>query len=113
METDRPSSLGAHLKNLRRERGLTLTEVAEKLAFSPSYLHHLEAGNRTKPHPDYLHRLAGFYDVLVEDLYALAGYTPAGELPDLPAYLRSKYGLSDEVIREIENYTEFLTERDK
>ncbi len=112
METEQPSSLGDYLKGLRADRGLTLTEVAEEVDLAPSYLHYLEAGARKKPHPDYLNRLARFYGVLVEDLYALAGYTPADELPNLPAYLRSKYGLSDDVIREIENYKNFLSERE-
>jgi transcriptional regulator with XRE-family HTH domain len=112
MEIEQPSSLGDYLKRLRTERGLSLAEVAEKVDLAPSYLHYLEAGARKKPHPDYLNRLARFYDVLVEDLYALAGYTPADELPTLPAYLRSKYGLSDDVIRELENYKDFLAERE-
>jgi transcriptional regulator with XRE-family HTH domain len=106
------SALGDRLRDLRQERGLTLAEVAENVELAPSYLHYLEAGERKKPHPDYLNRLARFYGVLVEDLYALAGYTPADELPELRAYLRSKYGLSTEVIREIENYKDFLTERE-
>jgi transcriptional regulator with XRE-family HTH domain len=112
METVQPSKLGAHLKALREERGLTLAQVGERVDLAPSYLFYLENGRRRKPHPDYLHRLARFYGVLVEDLFALAGYTPAEELPELAAYLRSKYDLSTDVIREIENYTNFLAERD-
>jgi len=112
MAEEQASKLGAYLKSLRLARGLSLADVAEHTGLAPSHLFYLEEGKRRSPHPDYLHRLAGFYGVLVEDLYALAGYTPAGELPELPAYLRSKYGLSDEVVREIENYKDFLTERE-
>lgn len=111
MADEQASKLGAYLKELREERKLTLGQVADKAGLDPSYLFYLEAGKRRQPHPDYLHRLARFYGVLVEDLYALTGYTPAEELPDLPAYLRSKYDLSDEVVREIENYTKYLAER--
>src|SRR5947209_5010577 len=95
------SQLGAHLKKLRADRGLSLADVADQLDFDASYLFRLESGASRKPHPDYLHRLAHFYGVLVEDLYALAGYTPAAELPELPTYLRTKYGLTDEAIREL------------
>jgi len=105
------SGLGERLRSLREERGLTLTDAAEKTGLTVSHLHYIEKDAR-RPKPEYLNRLARFYGVLVEDLYALAGYTPAGDLPNLPAYLRTKYGLSDEVIREIENYKDFLTERE-
>jgi len=112
MAEEQASKLGAHLKTLRQAQGLSLAEVGEQTNIGPSHLFYIEEGKRRTPHPDYLHRLARFFGVLVEDLYALAGYTPAGELPELPAYLRSKYDLSDEVIREIENYKDFLTERE-
>jgi len=105
------SQLGAYLKKLRTDRGLSLADVAERLEFDPSYLFRLESGASRKPHPDYLHRLAHFYGVLVEDLYALAGYTPATELPELPTYLRTKYGLTEEAIRELSDFKDFLTER--
>ena len=105
------SALSERLRALREERGLTLTEAAEKTGLTVSHLHYIEKGAR-RPKADSLSQLARFYGVLVEDLYALAGYTPAGELPELPAYLRSKYGLSDDVIREIENYKDYLTERE-
>jgi transcriptional regulator with XRE-family HTH domain len=111
MATESVSKLGAHLKALREKRGLSLAQVGEEVGLSPSYIFYLESGQRQKPHPDNLYRLARFYGVLAEDLLALAGYTPADELPELGAYLRSKYGLSPEVVREIENYTEYLTER--
>jgi transcriptional regulator with XRE-family HTH domain len=107
-----PSRLGAYLKQLRTDRGLSLVEVTRELGFDDSYLYYLESGKRRQPHPDYLHRLARYYGVLVEDLYSLAGYTPAAELPDLPAYLRAKYDLSDERVREIADFMDFLAERD-
>jgi transcriptional regulator with XRE-family HTH domain len=112
MSEQAASTLGAYLKELRLKRGLTLAEAARQIGgLTPSFLFYLEEGQRRQPKPEYLHRLARFYRVLVEDLYALAGYTPAEELPDLPAYLRTKYDLSDELIRELETYKDFLTER--
>lgn len=112
MSEQKASALGAHLKRLRSERGLSLAQVAAGTKVSESYLYYLEAGQRQKPHPEFLHRLATFYGVLVEDLYAAAGYTPADELPELGVYLRAKYGLSDDDARQLENYKDFLTERD-
>lgn len=107
-----PTRLGTYLKSLRTERGLSLVEVSSALGFDDSYLYLLESGKRRQPHPSYLHRLARYYGVLVEDLYSLAGYTPPEELPELPAYLRAKYDLPEERVREIADFMDFLTERD-
>jgi transcriptional regulator with XRE-family HTH domain len=106
--------LGAYLKKLRIAKGLTLAEAADGAGLAPSHLFYSEEGKRRQPRPEYLHRLARFYGVLVEDLFALAGYTPTEALPELGAYLRSKYpDLSEEAVREISDFTDFLTERDQ
>ena len=44
--TDRKLFLGARLKRLRRELGLTQTRMAEDLGVSPSYLNLLERNQR-------------------------------------------------------------------
>jgi transcriptional regulator with XRE-family HTH domain len=111
MAEQQASALGAHLKSLRTARGMSLADVAAQTEISGSYLFYLEAGKRLKPHPEYLHRLADFYGVLVEDLYSLAGYTPAGNLPELGVYLRTKYGMTPEDARTLQDYKDFLTER--
>lgn len=43
-----PLTLGARLRQRRQQLGLTLTQVAEQLRISPSYLHRLEQGHRGK-----------------------------------------------------------------
>lgn len=106
-----PSKLGAYLNELRLKRSLSLAHVAEALDFDPSFLFYIETGKRRRPDPEYLHRLARFYGVLVEDLYALAGYTPPRALPELPAYLRTKYDLPETAITEIADFMDFLAER--
>ena len=43
-----------------------------------------------------------------EDLYALAGYKTPDELPTFRPYMRAKYDLPPEAVRELESYFEFL-----
>lgn len=64
---DRKLFLGARLKRLRRERGLTQTAMAADLGVSPSYLNHIERNQRPVS-AQLLLRLAETYDV---DLRAL------------------------------------------
>jgi XRE family transcriptional regulator, fatty acid utilization regulator len=72
---DRKLFLGARLKRLRRERGLTQTAMAGDLGVSPSYLNHIERNQRPVT-AQLLLRLAEAYDV---DLRALGQAGPAGE----------------------------------
>lgn len=55
------------LKETRRQRDLTLLQVAETTKLSVSYLSDLERG-RTKPSLDTLERLAAYYGMSMVDL---------------------------------------------
>ncbi len=66
---ERKLFLGARLKRLRREIGLTQARMAQDLGVSPSYLNHLERNQRPLT-AQILLRLAETYDI---DLRALAG----------------------------------------
>ena len=72
---DRKLFLGARLKRLRRERGLTQTAMAGDLGVSPSYLNHIERNQRPVS-AQLLLRLAQTYDV---DLRQLGQSGAAGE----------------------------------
>ncbi|MBX9574736.1 MAG: short-chain fatty acyl-CoA regulator family protein [Caulobacteraceae bacterium] len=71
---DRKLFLGARVRRLRRERGLTQTAMAGDLGVSPSYLNHIERNQRPVT-AQLLLRLAEAYDV---DLRALSQAGPAG-----------------------------------
>jgi predicted transcriptional regulator/DNA-binding XRE family transcriptional regulator len=73
--TDRKLFLGARLKRMRRERGLTQTAMASDLGVSPSYLNHIERNQRPVS-ARLLLRLAETYDV---DLRRLGQDGPAAE----------------------------------
>jgi len=72
---DRKLFLGARLKRLRRDRGLTQTAMAGDLGVSPSYLNHIERNQRPVS-AQLLLRLAQTYDV---DLRQLGQSGAAGE----------------------------------
>jgi predicted transcriptional regulator/transcriptional regulator with XRE-family HTH domain len=67
--TDRKLFLGARLKRMRRELGITQTRMAEDLGVSPSYLNLLERNQRPVT-AQVLLRLAEAYDL---DLKSLSG----------------------------------------
>jgi HTH-type transcriptional regulator, competence development regulator len=68
------NALGSYLRNVRKERGLSLKKVEKAAGVSNAYLSQLERGLRNPPHPDILKKLARVYEVPVTDLLAAAGY---------------------------------------
>lgn len=89
--TDRKLFLGARLKRLRRELGLTQTRMAEDLGVSPSYLNLLERNQRPVT-AQVLLRLAEAYDL---DLKTLGSDPEAGSANDLTEIL------SDQMFRDL------------
>jgi predicted transcriptional regulator/DNA-binding XRE family transcriptional regulator len=75
VSADRKLFLGARVKRLRRDRGLTQTAMAGDLGVSPSYLNHIERNQRPVS-AQLLLRLADAYDV---DLRTLGQTGVAGE----------------------------------
>ena len=57
-------------------------------------LSRLERGEATRPQPETLTRLAEVFGIDASELLTAAGYTAAraDALPNLPVYLRTKYG---------------------
>jgi predicted transcriptional regulator/transcriptional regulator with XRE-family HTH domain len=78
---ERKLFLGARLKRLRRELGLTQARMADDLDVSPSYLNHLERNQRPLT-AQILLRLADTYDIDLRTLSAGEG-TPARDLGEV------------------------------
>lgn len=89
--TDRKLFLGARLKRLRRDLGLTQTRMAEDLGVSPSYLNLLERNQRPVT-AQVLLRLAEAYDL---DLKTLSSDQDSGAAGDLSEVL------SDQMFRDL------------
>ena len=67
--------LGAKIRQLREERGISLKEMAAALNVSSAYLSALEHGKRGKPTGFLLHRIIAFFNVIwdeAEELQRLA-----------------------------------------
>ncbi|KKB08411.1 XRE family transcriptional regulator [Devosia geojensis] len=59
--------LGAKLRSLREERGISLKEMAAALNVSSAYLSALEHGRRGRPTGFMLHRIITFFNVIWDD----------------------------------------------
>lgn len=67
--------LGAKIRQLREERGISLKEMAAALNVSSAYLSALEHGRRGRPTGFLLHRMIAFFNVIwdeAEELQRLA-----------------------------------------
>ncbi len=95
----------------RKERGLSMAQVAEQAGVPKASVHYWEAG-QVLPKAEVLEPLARALGVSYEDLFALGGYARPTELPAFTPYLRAKYGaLPEEAVAEAEAFFEGLTRR--
>ena len=62
---------GKKLREMRREKGVTLTEMAEALEVSPAYLSALEHGKRGRPSLLLQHQICGYFNIIWDDAEAL------------------------------------------
>jgi HTH-type transcriptional regulator, competence development regulator len=80
------------LRDLRKLKGFTIRELAERSGVSTAYISQLENGNRGIPSPDVLMKLSEGLNTSYSDLMEIAGYleNPARseELPNAPVNLR-------------------------
>jgi predicted transcriptional regulator/DNA-binding XRE family transcriptional regulator len=81
---ERKLFLGARLRRIRRDLGLTQTRMAQDLAISPSYLNHLERNQRPLT-AQILLRLAQTYDIDVRSFSSDADVGGAQELSEVLA----------------------------
>jgi transcriptional regulator with XRE-family HTH domain len=96
----RKKRFGQRVRTLREAKSWTQEDLALNSGLSRSYVSRLELGDIALPRNDKLGRLALALGTSNEDLLEAAGYmsTPLTEanaaLPDLAAYLRRKFGLT-------------------
>jgi transcriptional regulator with XRE-family HTH domain len=96
----RKKRFGQRVRTLREAKEWTQEDLALQSGLSRSYISRLELGDIALPRNDKLGRLARALGTSNEDLLEAAGYMSASAsdtdaaLPDLAAYLRRKYGLT-------------------
>lgn len=92
IQPDEVESLGGYVKALRIQAGWSQAALAEQTGIDQAVIARIEIGTTERPNPDKLTRLAAALGVASADLFGLAGYATASDLPSLPMYLRTKYG---------------------
>jgi transcriptional regulator with XRE-family HTH domain len=63
---------GERLRVLRKERGVTLTQLAEALQVSAAYLSALEHGNRGAPSAGLVHQVNEYFGLIWDEAEAMA-----------------------------------------
>lgn len=62
------------LKRYRKQKGLTIRELAERSGVSTAYISQLEHGNRGIPSPEVLNKLSEGLNMSYSELMKVAGY---------------------------------------
>ena len=62
---------GERLRDLRRERGVTLKDLSEALGVSQAYLSALETGRRPRPTPARVDQICAFFGIIWDEAEAL------------------------------------------
>ncbi|MDP2930729.1 MAG: helix-turn-helix transcriptional regulator [bacterium] len=106
--------LGTYLKELRKETGLSIREVARKSDMAPSYLFKIEKGDTFSTLNIYTFlKLSKFYKIPIGAILKEVGLLDSDEydLPDFPQYLRAKYHLLPQAIRDMEMAKEIVDKK--
>ena len=106
--------LGEYLKHLREEVGFSIREAAQKSEIAPSYLSKIEAGDTFSTITvQTLIKFSKTYDVPPIAILKEAGLIDSDEydLHDFPQYLRAKYKLSPQAIRDLEFAKEIVEKK--
>lgn len=92
MTDDAARRFGEYLRDLRAQRKQSVRGLAARAGIDSGTVTRLEQGSIHAPSPDTLKQLAEALNAPLADLFAMAQYVTANELPDLPAYLDTKFG---------------------
>lgn len=110
------TKLSQYLKKLREELGLSIRQAAFKSEIAPSHLSKIEAGDTFKSiSVETLVRLSKLYQIPITALLKEAGFIEREEddLPEFSLYLRRKYKLSPQAIRDMEMAKEIVDKKYK
>lgn len=105
--------LGTYLKTLREEAGFSIREAAQKSEVAPSYLSKIETGIFSTISIQNLIKISKTYNIPPISVLKEAGLIGSDEydLPGFPQYLRAKYHLSPQAIRDMEFAKEIVDKK--
>jgi transcriptional regulator with XRE-family HTH domain len=106
-----PSRVGEKIRNLRKERGVSLDKLAEMTASSKSYLWELENKDNAKPSADKVAKIAEALKVSTEYLMD-DRLTELDASEEDKAFYRKYRGLSPGTKRKLEKFLDMLEEDD-
>ncbi len=98
--------LGAKLRAMRAERGLSLKEMAAALNISSAYLSALEHGKRGKPTWFLLHRMIAYFNIIwdeAEELQRLSEISDPKITIDTAGMVPEATELTNRLAKEIAN----------
>ncbi len=103
------NKLGDSTYEAREARGLSTVKLAKLVHVHQSTLARIQLGENKRPAPQLLTRIAEALELNPGEPHALAGYTPASELPELKGWLNVKHrGLPEEAARELQGHLDYL-----
>jgi transcriptional regulator with XRE-family HTH domain len=97
---------GEAMRELRRKKGVTQKEMANALGVSQAYLSALEHGNRSAPSFDFIQRVAGYFNIIwddLEDLMRVAGLSHPRVVIDTAGLDAAYTALANRLAHEIRN----------
>lgn len=97
-----PNSLGIFLRSRRKELGLTISDLSNKIALSTSTISHVETGKFQSPSTSVLEKFGAIYNIPAIDL---------AKMIDIPTYKTKEY-ISVPVVernRSVEMLRNFVT----
>ena len=106
--------LGRYLRNLREDLDMSLRKAATLGGMSPAHLCKIEQGTSFKSIGiEVLLRLTVVYNIPLSSILEEAGLIQenSSKLPEFPQYLRSKYNLSPQAIRDLETAKEVVDKK--
>jgi len=93
---------GKYLKDLRKNKGYTLTELGEIIGYSNPYLSQIETGQKGIPSPDFLKKLATGLETDFLNLMRKAGHIPEKALAQIDDSINDLHL----IVHDTESYTQ-------
>jgi transcriptional regulator with XRE-family HTH domain len=110
-ESEQKITLGSHLRSQRETAKLSIRELARQSGVPASYITEIEGGKKTHPSAEVLQKLAKVLEIDTADLFAFIGVTPSQGLPSVAPYLRARYKLSGDALREAEQQLQHIIDK--
>ncbi|MBI2109406.1 MAG: helix-turn-helix domain-containing protein [Parcubacteria group bacterium] len=110
------AKLGSYLQRLRLDLDMSLRRAAQLSRISPAHLCKIEQGDVFKSVGiDVLSRLARTYSIPLSSILEEAGFIEeyTDKLPSFTQYLRQKFNLSPQAIRDLETTKEVVLKKYK